>query len=84
VHYRTENAAMNAATADGWQVDPDGQWWCSVCAPALICQTEGHQFSPWRHSLTRIGHPALSEYRYCQRCCVLESRPATGDGDEPR
>ena len=84
VHYRTENAAMNAAIADGWQVDPEGQWWCSACAPALICQTEGHQFSPWRHSLTRIGHPALSEYRYCQRCCVLESRPATQEGDKRR
>lgn len=83
-HFRTENAAMNAATADGWRIGPDRRWWCSVCAPALICQTEEHQFSPWRHPLTRNGHSAPSEYRYCRRCCVLESRPASRDGDEPR
>jgi hypothetical protein len=85
VHFRTENAAMDAATADGWRIDSDGQWWCSACAPALICQAQGHQFSPWRHPHIRNGRPAPSEYRYCRRCCVLESRPAThGGGGESR
>jgi hypothetical protein len=81
-HYRAENAALDAAAADGWRIDRGGRWWCSACAPALICQVEGHQLSPWRRPLIRNEHPALSEYRYCRRCCVLESRPATpGEGD---
>ena len=84
VHFRTENAARDAATADGWRIGPNGQWWCTVCTPALICQAQGHQFNPWRHPLTRNGHPALSEYRHCRQCCVVESRPATRDGDQPR
>jgi hypothetical protein len=84
VHFRTESTALTAATTDGWRIGRDGQWWCSVCAPALICQAEGHQFGPWRCPHTRNGHPAPSEYRYCRRCCVLESRPATRNGDEPR
>jgi hypothetical protein len=37
VHFRTENAAINAATAERWRIGSDGQWWCSACAPALIC-----------------------------------------------
>ncbi|MDQ3763356.1 MAG: hypothetical protein M3460_17530 [Actinomycetota bacterium] len=84
VHFHTENAARNAAIADGWRIGSDGQWWCSVCAPALICQTEGHQFNAWRHPVTADRHPAPSEYRYCRRCCVLESRPATRDEGESR
>ena len=83
LHYRTDNAARRAAARHGWRIGPGG-WWCSACAPALTCRAEGHQFSPWRHPLTRTGHPAPSEYRYCRRCCVLESRPATRDGGEPR
>jgi hypothetical protein len=84
MHFRTTNAAMTAATADGWRIGPDGQWWCTVCAPALTCQTEGHQFSPWRHPHTRNGYPAPSAYRHCRRCCRHESRPATQNGSEPR
>ena len=76
-HFRTEGAATNAAMADRWRIDPDGQWWCAVCAPALICRAEGrHQFSPWRRPQLRSEGPAPSEYRYCRRCCVLQDRPA--------
>lgn len=80
VHFRTERAAIEAATAQRWRVDPDGQWWCSACAPGLICQDEGHQFTPWRHPQDSSEHPVLSEYRYCLRCCVLQDRPAERDG----
>ncbi len=87
-HFRTEGAAINAAITDRWRIGPDGQWWCAICAPALICQADGHQFTPWRCPQTRSEHPAPSEYRYCRRCCVLEDRPAAGqsrrDGGEPR
>ena len=76
-HYRTENAALHAATAQRWRVGPSGQWWCSACAPALTCRTQGHQFSTWRHPLTADGQPAPSQYRHCRRCCRHESRPAT-------
>ncbi|HZS22665.1 MAG TPA: hypothetical protein VFA63_16990 [Pseudonocardiaceae bacterium] len=87
-HFRTEGAAINAAITDRWRIGPDGQWWCAICAPALICQADGHQFTPWRCPQTRSEHPAPSEYRYCRRCCVLEDRPAAGqsrrNGGEPR
>lgn len=87
-HFGTDSAAINAATTEGWRIDADGQWWCSVCAPALICRAEGrHQFTPWRRPQTGGERPALSEYRYCRRCCVLEDRPVTGqgrNGGEPR
>lgn len=86
-HYRTENAALDAAAADGWRIDRGGRWWCSACAPALICQVEGHQLSAWRHPVTATGHPAPSEYRHCRRCCRHESRPATprlSNGGGPR
>jgi hypothetical protein len=86
-HFRTENAAITAATTQGWRIGPDGTWWCSICAPALICQAQGHQFTPWRCPQIRNEHPAPSEYRYCRRCCVLEDRPAPQnrrDGGESR
>jgi hypothetical protein len=87
-HFRTEGAAINAAMTDRWRIGPDGQWWCAVCAPVLICRAQGrHQFTPWRRPQRRGECPAPSEYRYCRRCCVLEDRPVTGpgrDGDEPR
>jgi hypothetical protein len=76
LHFRTHSAAINAAMADRWQVGPNGQWWCPVCAPALICRTKGHQFTPWRSPQTSGERPAPSEYRYCRRCCVLQDRPA--------
>lgn len=76
-HFRTHGAAINAATVDGWRLDADGQWWCGVCAPALICRAEGrHQFTPWRCPQTGERR-APSEYRYCRRCCVLEDRPVS-------
>jgi hypothetical protein len=76
-HYPTENAALDAATADGWRVGPGGRLWCSACAPVLVCEAEGHEFSEWRHPVTLDGHPAASEYRHCRRCCRHEPRPAT-------
>ena len=86
-HYRTEGVALRAATAARWRAGWDGRWMCSACAPVLTCEVEGHQFSPWRHPVLPKGLVAVSEYRYCRRCCELESRPATRDGhdgNEPR
>jgi hypothetical protein len=74
--YSTEDAALSAAAAEGWQVSPEGRLWCSACATVLECEAEGHEFSEWRHPVTADGQPALSEYRHCRRCCLHESRPA--------
>ncbi len=76
LHFRAEGTAINAAIADRWRIGPDGRWWCAACAPALVCRTEGHQFTLWRAPQLRGDHPAQSEYRYCRRCCVLQDRPA--------
>ena len=77
LHFRTDSAAINAAIAERWRIDADGQWWCAVCAPALICRAEGrHHFTAWRAPQLRGEHSA-SEYRYCRRCCVLQDRPAS-------
>jgi hypothetical protein len=76
VHYPTQDAALDAAAAQGWRVGPGGRLWCSACAPVLTCEAEGHKFSEWRHPVTSDGQPAgNSEYRHCQRCCLHESRP---------
>jgi hypothetical protein len=64
------------AHAAGWWVGRGGRLWCSACAPVLICEAEGHEFSAWRHLVTLDGHPAGSEYRHCRRCCLHESCPA--------
>ena len=78
LHFRTDRAAINAATAEQWRIDPDGQWWCAVCAPALVCRAEGrHQFTPWRAPQLPGERSAPSEYRHCRRCCVLQDRPAS-------
>jgi hypothetical protein len=74
-HYPTEDAALDAAAAEGWRVGRGGRLWCSACAPVLICEAEGHEFSEWRHPVSRDGRPAGSEYRHCRRCCLHESRP---------
>jgi len=84
-HYSTEDAALDAATADGWQVDPGGRLWCSACTTVLTCEAKGHEFSAWQRPATSDGRPALSEYRHCQRCCLIDSRPARLlIGSEPR
>lgn len=86
-HYRTERAALSAATTQRWQAGSGGRLMCSACAPILTCETWGHEFSAWRHPITAAGQPAPSEYRHCWRCCRIESRPATGEGlgeGEPR
>jgi hypothetical protein len=74
-HHLTEDAALDAAAAQGWRIGPGGRLWCSACAPVLICEAEGHEFSAWHHPITADGQPALSEYRHCQRCCLVDSRP---------
>lgn len=79
LHYRSERLALRAAAAERWRIDGNGQRWCSVCAPLLTCDAEGHQFTPWRVPRTREGPPGPSEYRYCRWCCSLESRPASQD-----
>lgn len=75
-HHPTEDTALDAAAADGWQVDPGGRLWRSACATVLTCEAEGHEFSAWRHPVTANEQLALSEYRHCQRCCLIDSRPA--------
>ncbi len=77
-HFRTEGAALRAAAAQRWCTGPDGRLMCSACAPILVCELEGHQFSSWHHPVLSEGLVALTEYRHCQRCCELESRPVTG------
>jgi hypothetical protein len=81
-HWPTEDAALDAAAADGWQIGPGGRLWCSACGPVLTCEAEGHEFSAWRQPSTPDGQPAGSrDYRHCQRCCLHESRltiPAIG------
>lgn len=87
LHFRTESAAIKAATASRWRIGPEGKWWCAACAPALICRTKGHQFTPWRAPQIRGERPAPSEYRYCRRCCVLQDRPVAHhhqDGGQSR
>lgn len=77
-HFRTDSAAINAAATEGWRIDTEGQWWCAVCAPALICRAEGrHQFTPWRRPQLGDERPAPTEYRCCRRCYALEDRPST-------
>jgi hypothetical protein len=75
-HYPTEDAALDGAAAAGWVVGPGGRLWCSACGPVLECEADGHQFSPWRQGETERGLPGGSEYRYCRRCCLHESRAA--------
>ena len=73
-HYPTEGAALDAAAAEGWLVGPGGRLWCSACGPVLTCEAEGHQFIPWQPGVTAERHAGGSEYRYCRRCCLHESR----------
>jgi hypothetical protein len=81
-HYPSEDAALDAAVAAGWLVGPGGQWWCSACGPVLVCADQGHDFTPWKRAgadQTEVVPGAegggSSEYRYCRRCCLHESRP---------
>jgi hypothetical protein len=74
-HYPTEDGALDAVAAQGWQVDPAGRLWCSACATVLTCEAEGHEFSDWQRPVISSGQPALSEYRHCRRCCLVDSRP---------
>jgi hypothetical protein len=67
--------------AAGWLVGPGGRLWCSACGPVLICEDQGHDFTPWQHVgldqtevLPGTGGGAVNEYRYCRRCCLHESR----------
>ena len=71
-HYPTEDAALDAAERAGWVCGPGGRWWCSCCGPVLICEAEGHEFTPWQPGSQ--GDGPGREYRYCRRCCLHESR----------
>jgi hypothetical protein len=75
-HYPSENAALDAAAAQGWRIGPGDRLWCSACGPVLVCEAEGHEFSPWRYPALFGPRPALSEYRHCHRCSLVESRSA--------
>jgi len=84
-HFATEDAALDAAATAGWMVGPGGRLWCSACGPVLTCETEGHEFSPWRRSAMSGDRAVTREHRICLRCCLHESRPATvGIGGELR
>jgi hypothetical protein len=96
-HYPTEDAALDAAAAQGWRVGPGGRLWCSACGPVLTCEAEGHEFTEWcplliddyQELVTPLdqvggaveGHPVNREYRYCRRCCLHESRTAAVLGE---
>jgi hypothetical protein len=76
-HYPAEDAALDAAGAQGWRVGPGGRLWCSACAPVLTCEAEGHEFTQWRHPRTERGELIGGrQYRHCRRCCLHESRLA--------
>lgn len=79
VHWPAEDAALDAATAQGWRVGPGGRLWCSACAPVLTCEADEHEFSQWRQPNTPDGRLAVSEYRHCRRCCLHDSRTASTD-----
>jgi hypothetical protein len=98
-HYPTEDAALDAAAARGWQVSPSGRLWCSACGSVLACAADDHEFTEWcpidkcQELFTPLGqassaddrHSVSYEYRYCRRCCLHESRPAAVlVGGEPR
>ncbi len=82
-HYPTEDAALDAAAALGWVVGPGGRLWCSACGPVLSCEAEGHEFSGWRAPQPDRGL-FDTEYRYCRRCCLFESRALDPAGGESR
>jgi len=48
-HYPREDAALDAAIAQGWRLSPDGhRVYCSACGPVLTCEAWGHEFTSWR------------------------------------
>lgn len=73
-HYPTETAALDAAQTAGWLPGPGETWWCSACGPVLVCEAEGHQFTPWKPADAAESRWVGREYRYCSRCCLHESR----------
>ncbi|MGH3854096.1 MAG: hypothetical protein ACRDR6_11490 [Pseudonocardiaceae bacterium] len=91
-HYPTEDAALDAAAAQGWRVGPGGRLWCSACGPVMTCEAQVHEFTQWhllpvdehhgplphpdQAAATAKERPAGREYRSCRRCCLHESRPA--------
>jgi hypothetical protein len=76
-HYPSEDAALDAAAAQGWRIGLGDRLWCSACGPVLTCEAEGHEFSQWRHPRTERGELiGGSQYRHCRRCGLCESRLA--------
>ena len=82
-HYPTEDAALDAAIAEGWRVGPGGRWYCSTCGPVLTCEAQGHEFTPWRvvlpgedelgqlagaEQLARVSRPVNRENPYYRYC----------------
>jgi hypothetical protein len=76
-HYPSADAALEAATAEGWLVGPGGRLWCSACGPVLTCEAEGHDFSRWRRAADSGQKPVAREHQICLRCGLHESRPVT-------
>lgn len=80
-HYPTETAALDAAAGQGWRVGPGGRLYCPACAPVLTCQAQGHTFTPWQAVVVCEDDLAGREYRYCQRCCLLDTRRGQALGE---
>lgn len=88
-HWPTESEALVAVSTQGWHVEGDGtRLLCPDCAPVLLCEAAGHEFTPWRRCRCeqlvpahRPGPAGLCgmDFRYCARCCLHESRPAPTD-----
>ena len=84
-HWSTEDAALTAAAAAGWDVDGlPARLLCRDCGTVLRCEARGHEFTGWRRCRCAQLVPAhragpggvcAMGLRYCVRCSVLEYHP---------
>jgi len=81
LHFRTEGAAINAAIADRWRIAPDGQWWCALCAPALICRTD--EFRSEGHCVRPVGPGAFADTGATYTIYVANPNSPGRGPDEP-
>lgn len=90
LHYPSRSAALDALAAQGWDISGDGgRLLCPDCHTVLTCEADGHEFTEWQRcrcgQLIAAHRPGPAgrcgvAFRYCQRCCLHESRPAPDDG----
>jgi len=75
LHFDTENDALGAAVADGWQITEAGLLLCRLCLARRLnplCLERGHDYSDWTPCACqgRIPDHALfgcGLFRYCLR-----------------